>query len=171
MKAKIAKKQIKKLIETLSDKDLSSSADAGLKNLLYYFDTIWNDRWYDYSFLLNMLERKLKNMESNWKKSIYVGMEKDYKDIKKARKLLKLLIKDEFYDKYDEQLDKEYGELRAEHRTTDGGMVSTEFFRDKEMDKEYEIKVDESRAASEKDKKKVKNKFFKLLKKYEKWWD
>ncbi len=171
MKTKTAKKQLKELIGCLRDKNLSSSANSGLENMLYYFDTIWNDQWYDYGFMLKLWYKKLKDMENNWMRSIYVGKEKDYKDIKKARKLLKLLIKDEFNEKHDKIIDKEYGKIQKKSKKNKDKSVQIQFFREKEMDEEYESKVELGRKNTKKDKKKVQNKFFKLLQKYENWWD
>lgn len=34
----------------------------GIKNIIYYFPVIWNDRHWDYEFLLDIVEVKIKNM-------------------------------------------------------------------------------------------------------------
>lgn len=35
---------------------------CGIKNLFYYFPVIWNDRYWDYEYLLVLLEHKLQQM-------------------------------------------------------------------------------------------------------------
>ena len=45
----------------------------GIKNLWNYKSVIWNDRWYDYSFIIKLLEFKLKDTIKNWDKAHYVG--------------------------------------------------------------------------------------------------
>ena len=47
----------------------------GLRNLWTYKSVIWNDRWYDYSYIFNILEFKLEQNIKNWDKAHYVGSE------------------------------------------------------------------------------------------------
>ena len=47
----------------------------GIKNLWIYKSIIWNDRWYDYSYIFKILEFKLEQNIKNWDKSHYVGSE------------------------------------------------------------------------------------------------
>ena len=47
----------------------------GLKNLWIYKSIIWNDRWYDYSYIFKILEFKLEQNIKNWNKAHYVGSE------------------------------------------------------------------------------------------------
>ena len=45
----------------------------GIKNLWKYRKVIWNDRWYDYSYIFKLLEFKLKDTIKNWDNAHYVG--------------------------------------------------------------------------------------------------
>ena len=45
----------------------------GIKNFWTYRKVIWNDRWYDYSYIFKLLEFKLKDAIENWDKAHYVG--------------------------------------------------------------------------------------------------
>lgn len=45
----------------------------GIKNLWKYRKVSWNDRWYDYQPIFNILEFKLKDTIKNWDKAHYVG--------------------------------------------------------------------------------------------------
>lgn len=47
----------------------------GFKNFWKYKSLIWNDRWYDYSYLHRYLRFKLNDMQVNWKDSHYIGFE------------------------------------------------------------------------------------------------
>ena len=42
----------------------------GTKNFWFYRKVIYSDRWWDYSFFLDILERKLQNLDENWDRSI-----------------------------------------------------------------------------------------------------
>lgn len=44
-----------------------------IKNYFKYRKVISNDRWYDYQFIFNLLEFKLKDNIKNWDKAHYVG--------------------------------------------------------------------------------------------------
>jgi len=46
----------------------------GIKNFWKWKKIIWNDRWYDYSFLDEIIRFKLTNMKNHWRKDThYVG--------------------------------------------------------------------------------------------------
>lgn len=45
----------------------------GFKNFWLYRKVIWNDRWYDYSYIFKLLEFKLKDTIKNWDNAHYVG--------------------------------------------------------------------------------------------------
>ncbi len=59
------------------------SVKQGFKNLWKYKKIIWNDRWYDYEYIVDLLEFKLKDTKDNWKNS--------YSCIDKAPELQELL--------------------------------------------------------------------------------
>ena len=45
----------------------------GLKNYWIYRKIIWNDRWYDHSFFISLIDFKLQTLIDNWDYSNYVG--------------------------------------------------------------------------------------------------
>lgn len=45
----------------------------GVKNFWKYRSVIWNDRWYDYSYIFKLLEFKIKDTLDNWDKAHYIG--------------------------------------------------------------------------------------------------
>lgn len=50
----------------------------GIKNLIYYFPVIWNDRHWDYEFMLDLLERKIKQMRDGIKKDNILAKTDEY---------------------------------------------------------------------------------------------
>ena len=68
-------------------------------SVIKWFPIIWNDRNWDYSYLLLMLEHKLLNMEQYFRNDgHYVGCEKDANTMKKTRLVIKRLIDDQYED-------------------------------------------------------------------------
>ena len=55
--------------------DILYNIKNGIKNFWNYKSVIWNDRWYDYSYIFKLLEFKLKDTIKNWDKAHYVGSE------------------------------------------------------------------------------------------------
>ena len=55
--------------------DVFYNIKNGIKNLWIYKSIIWNDRWYDYSYIFKILEFKLEQNNKNWNKAHYVGSE------------------------------------------------------------------------------------------------
>jgi hypothetical protein len=53
--------------------DLWYNLKNGIKNFWKYKGVIWKDRWYDYSFIIELLKFKLKDNIKNWDKAHYVG--------------------------------------------------------------------------------------------------
>ena len=53
--------------------DILHNIQNGIKNFWTYRKVIWNDRWYDYQPIFNILEFKLKDTIKNWDKAHYVG--------------------------------------------------------------------------------------------------
>lgn len=70
----------------------------GIKNLIKWFSIIWNDKDFDYYYLLNILEFKLKNMEEffNSDNTFTVNAKKYAKQMMIVKNLIKR-IKNENY--------------------------------------------------------------------------
>lgn len=60
----------------------------GIKNFGRWSSIVYNDRWWDYEFLLDVILFKLKDMESHW--GVDTNAEKDYE----IRDILRTLIQD-----------------------------------------------------------------------------
>ena len=63
----------------------------GLKNLVFYFKTIWQDRPWDYLFILKLLDKKLEQIELH-RKDKYFGVFGKHIDFEGEEKILKRLI-------------------------------------------------------------------------------
>jgi hypothetical protein len=79
----------------------------GLLNLKFYFKVIWYDRWYDFSFIETLMDKKLEQMENNWHKAHYVGSNFTLGRIKVLRKRLQNL---------DEEIEKVHEEFSLGHQ-------------------------------------------------------
>jgi hypothetical protein len=76
---------------------------TGINNLIKYRKLIWNDRWWDYSFFMRMLEFKLKDTEKHWGRDTHYVGDQDEKDT------LKKLIEDlEWLNNNDLEFTKDY---------------------------------------------------------------
>lgn len=70
---------------------------TGLKNIKFFFKTIYKDRFWDYGFFYILIEKKLEQLENNWVKNTYAEDDKEVLiKIKELRSLVQKLIKDEF---------------------------------------------------------------------------
>jgi len=54
----------------------------GIKNFWYFRKVIWNFRWYDYSFTLDVFQKVFENLDDSWEKSHYLGSEEEHEKIK-----------------------------------------------------------------------------------------
>jgi len=95
----------------------------GIENLKKWRHIIWNDRWWDHSFMLEILHLKLKTMEENWGSNThYVGDLEDKESLKKLVEDLEWMIDpdNEFIDGYDDEYKKVskrfFGRLDRNHR-------------------------------------------------------
>jgi len=75
----------------------------GIKNLIIWFPIIWNDRWWDYAFLLLILRKKLQLMEDGFRnKAACLHEDGRHEDqIEQCLLVLDRLIEDDYeYFKY-----------------------------------------------------------------------
>ncbi len=90
------------------------SFKTGFSNLWRYKKLIWNDRWYDYAFFMNLLEFKLKDMEEHWGKDThYMNDQKEKALLLKLLKTLKDIeeLEDHCTVESDKEIDKKYEEF------------------------------------------------------------
>jgi hypothetical protein len=70
---------------------------TGFKNIKFYFKTIFRDRFWDYSFIYILLDKKLEQLENNWSKNTFGENDKKVlTKIKELRSLVQQLIQDDF---------------------------------------------------------------------------
>ena len=68
-----------------------------IKNIWVYRKIVWNDRWWDHSFLTEMIVFKLQTMIDNWDDAHYIGS-----DFTKKRMIIIRKRIEEYSDKIDE---------------------------------------------------------------------
>ncbi len=95
----------------------------GFGNLLRFRKIIWNDRWWDYSFFLELMLFKLKDMQEHWGTDThYVGDLDDKEIIDKLVEDLDWMLnnEEEFNDGYEKKYKKRskafFGRLDRHHR-------------------------------------------------------
>lgn len=49
------------------------SIKRGIYNYWIYRKIIWNDRWFDHSFFISLIDFKLQTLIDNWDNSNYIG--------------------------------------------------------------------------------------------------
>jgi hypothetical protein len=95
----------------------------GINNLIKWRKIIWQDRWWDYYFLLEILHFKLKDMEENWGKNThYVNDYKDKDIIKSLIDDLEWMLDDDnelndgYLEEYKKRSKRFFGRLDRGHR-------------------------------------------------------
>lgn len=95
----------------------------GINNLIIWRKIIFRDRWWDYSYMLDIQLFKLKKLEEHWGKDThYVGDFEDKDTLKKLIKDLEWMIEEsnEFDEGYEKEYKKRarsfYGRLERNHR-------------------------------------------------------
>lgn len=83
----------------------------GFKNLFTWFWVIWNDRNWDYCYLLKIMRKKLTLMEDRLRYGNYVGCEKDADDIKICMLLIDRITADNYNEKEFDKFYKKWGDL------------------------------------------------------------
>ncbi len=70
-----------------------------VKNLICWFPIIWNDHWYDYAFILRLLNYKFKQMEVNFAKyGMSTKNDKVIRQLKICKVLTQRLMDDDYND-------------------------------------------------------------------------
>lgn len=152
----------------------------GMSNLRYYFKVIWNDRDWDWTFLLLLMHKKMHKMSEYQKHhGISVNHERYAKELLIASELCRRLSGDHDYDKYQRKKHTEkWGELKTSSTPSETykGMYTlhfnyekakTEYDQRKASEENSEIfKYEEQRIQFELDY------LFNLMnKKIRTWWD
>jgi len=75
----------------------------GFRNIFRYWKLIWNDEWWDYQYLMNLIHFKLVDMEQNWDKSWGCDAEVKREKIKELIEILDEIkrLEDEDFTEFD----------------------------------------------------------------------
>ena len=162
------RKRLDKFIKKETKRAKSREDKDGINNLKDYADMIWDDRWFDTTFFLLFLKRKLEVMMKYWAKDThYVDSENELITIAKAVRYINKLIEDDFCPEERRAHEKRWGDLKFTKKSI--------VYKNVKNKKQDAIATEESVAISkieEKRKTKTSKKLFKLLNdNYDKWWD
>ena len=92
-----------------SIKNIPRNIKRGVKSVIYWFPIIWENNWWDYGYLLDMMNHQIKLMESHWvTDTCHVGDEKIKKQMNDVLYALQRLIKDDYYSNTSKFGDKDY---------------------------------------------------------------
>lgn len=70
----------------------------GLRNLIRWFPIIWFDRDFDWDFLAQIMEFKLRRMALIFDKGYHVGSENDARQCRICAELLKRMTEDNYHE-------------------------------------------------------------------------
>ena len=76
------------------------SVKAGIKNLIKWFPVIWRDRDFDWMYLIEIIDHKLKYMEKCQRNGHHTQCEKYADEIDETRRILDRIINDYWFDLY-----------------------------------------------------------------------
>ena len=156
----------------------------GIKNLITWFPIIWKDRSWDYHYIYDILEEKLKRTSKQIDSAkIFVGYEYVVRDINIAVKLINRLKTDYYSFEYSDYIDSKFKFVPVEDNSS-VKRLEVETIRDNLSDfflkypriyKKYQMRQDKKLVAMEisrENHRRAKKLLFKILKeKIEHWWD
>jgi len=98
-----------------------SDLKVGIRNLIVWFKVIWQDRWWDHSFIYTMLHKKLSLMEYSIRNhGHHTNRGKDADKIKKCVLLLQRLMDDEYHETAFKRHYEKWGEPELNWKETEG---------------------------------------------------
>jgi hypothetical protein len=135
----------------------------GVKNFWRYRKVIWNDRDWDYAFLLYLVEFKTKAMSDTIRKyGMSVSSEEIADELAEVSQLLGRLANDDFEKHIDEHYKK---------WDKDKDFCFDDIYTTKEKGKEYIESLKLAWKNDAQDRKLAEKRLFKLLTRYRNWWD
>jgi hypothetical protein len=135
----------------------------GVKNLWRYRKVIWNDRDWDYAFLLYLVEFKTKAMSDTIRKyGMSVSSEEIADELAEVSQLLGRLANDDFEKHADEHYKKWHDEK---------GFQFEDIFKPDPKSEEYLASLKVAWKNDAQDRRLAEKKLFKLLTRYRNWWD
>lgn len=151
---------------------------TGFSNLYKWLPIMWNDRWYDYSYIYSILEFKLQIMRDNWEHNThYENSEEEYKTLNQLLEDIKLLQNDEWAIEENKLHNLKYGDIEFVNKVeNENGSISGILERSKVTNEEERLQeVENMRRIYQleaEEKEIVKNRFFNILNdNIEKFWD
>lgn len=82
------------------------------KVICSYIPVLWNDRDWDWVFVLLLLQHKLKRMESKFRNGCHVGCEKTADKMKQCIELIERIVNNDYGQEAKAEFKKKWGELR-----------------------------------------------------------
>jgi len=149
----------------------------GFSQLFYYGPTVWNDPSFDYSGLLYLMRRKLKQLEVVIRDGYHVDCEKDADRIKIVLDALDRLIADDYLFEEEKKVNEKWGESTMSSKPTENPTLRELVFERSgiktEEDEEQcrkEMKI-VFKKAGEKEKEDYRFVFDTLRDHLKEWWD
>lgn len=141
-------------------KNLIKNIKYGVMNFWKYKSIIWNDRDWDYYFLLNLMEFKARNMSNEIRRyGDTVDSENKADELERFACLIKQL-KEENFDFHSDIVHAEYGDLSYDLEKSLNFKISQEYMCD--LKKAWE--------KDEEERKYVEDEMIELFRKYRNWW-
>ena len=82
-------------------KTIYRNIKTGIKNLIIWLPIIWKDRWWDYTFLYEILRFKLILMEKKFRNyGIHKFADRDADNIKRCIMILNRILDDNYYENF-----------------------------------------------------------------------
>lgn len=159
--------------------DLYYNVKHGVRNLWYWKKVIWEDRWYDYIFLLDMMRHKLKHTERMTREfGCHINHVRDADKMKIAINLLDRIMEDDYYERAVKTLHEQYGEpeMHWSDVEEDANLtkldITHENIKTEEDQTDYNKRFREASLRQAKQKQGDINYLFKFMAKHlQSWWD
>ncbi|MGD2073276.1 MAG: hypothetical protein PVG65_07315 [Candidatus Thorarchaeota archaeon] len=152
---------------------------CGIKNLITWFSIIWNDRWWDWTFILVILRKKLILTEKSFRKyGHHLHVNKDAELMKKCILIINRILENKYHDiafkKYDNKWGKPELIWHESKEADEYSNLEIKYKNVKNEEDEKERAKDRSRASKHENmlKKQDLHMLFNILKKHiDSWWD
>lgn len=145
----------------------------GVKNVIYWFPIIWNDRQYDFEFLFIIMRAKFDRMIDAFENNQieYVEMDNHIDQMKRCRKILDYLIEYDADMYVSEKLEQRFG--KADIYIDDSGQLHVDYPKiNTEKDEEaYDEYFDDLNKEEREEYDKKVNELFQIIREnHEGWW-
>jgi len=147
-----------------------------IKNLMYWFRYIWNDRDWDYFFIYTIIRAKLVRMKRHMQLHAMRVVDDEIEQISECIKLLDLLIEDDVLKEEFDKFYEKYGDHKLNFKKLENDLYTAECSYEKVQTAEELKKADsELKELLKKEvvrKIEIRNKLFGIMAEHiENWWD